>query len=206
METLIKDSNSSFNIYVLEMDDTLNKYSNLNRLDQIEKVIEEHSEIHAWVRLFLDLDDQVFNNGFEGYVSNGYHNTDIFSFNSQLSSEDDNVHQKLIELTKSIFKGKNSNNYNEFLKIISDFSISLDLDDTMEEDCDGCDGKGYEEDDEGDDYQDCDHCDGKGYIIIENNNFELIDHQTTELLKSLTKRYVSIKNDIFNEFAEYIEK
>ena len=51
------------NVYVHEMDDTVNNLRGEDRITLIKQVIKQHSLEHGWIRLFLDYDYQVCNGG-----------------------------------------------------------------------------------------------------------------------------------------------
>ena len=196
------------NKYVNEMDDTINKHIDDNRIEQINAVIKEHSLVHGWIRLWLDWDYQVNNGGVSQYVCNNYHTTSANGCFSKTSDNDD-VHQELVLLTEKFLEENDIPLGNDLLSILKDFKITLDDEYYIEECCNTCGGNGLEEhyNEDADEYEDveCSTCDGSGEEEVYNERYEEPDYNTEALFKQLDKRYYKINDELMFQIANTLE-
>ena len=52
------------NNFIKEIDKTISNIKIDNKIQEINIILEEHSIEHAWIRLFVEFDNQVSNGGF----------------------------------------------------------------------------------------------------------------------------------------------
>lgn len=185
--------------FVDEMDDVFNQHLDDNRLNQIKAVKEKLSLEHAFIRLFLDYDYQVCNGGHVQYVGNGYHSTEQSGFFQDVS-DNCNIHEELISLSKEFFKKYPVKLSTDFIKIIEEFHIDIDDEREIEETCHECQGDGYNPENE-DEYEDCYECDGSGMVMVDNQNRGEIDSGTAILFEELDDKYYKISDNLIAAIA-----
>lgn len=190
------------NKFVHEIEEFFNKYSSDNQLEQIKIIKEKLSLEHAFIRLFLDYDYQVCNGGHQQYVDNGYHSTEQYGCMDNVSENSD-IHEELVNLSKLFFEKYPIKLAEDFLKIIGDFKISTDKESETEENCYECDGHGYifENIEEEEEEKECEECNGDGYVMVDNQNHGNIDHSTEILFRELDHRYFQINENLIAGIA-----
>lgn len=208
MNTSITTDEQAYNVinqFVKEIENVINEHKDNDRLEQIKAIIEKHSIVHGWIRLWLDWDYQVNNGGVSQYVDNGYHSTFQKGCMDNTRSED-NIHQELVRLTEDFLKSYPVDLGHTFLSIIKDFKITLDDEEMITECCDTCDGSGteyeYDEDSEEEISSVCSNCDGTGECDNYNENYNNPDFDTRNLFDKLTKRYYAISDSFIIQVAE----
>lgn len=185
--------------FVDEMDEVFNQHLDDNRLNQIKAVKEKLSLEHAFIRLFIDYDYQVCNGGHVQYVGNGYHSTEQSGFFQDVS-DNCNIHEELISLSKEFFKKYPVKFSTDFIKIIEEFHIEIDNEREIEEICLECQGSGCNEENEDED-EDCYECDGSGEIMVDNPNRGEIDSGTAILFEELDDKYYKISDNLIAAIA-----
>ena len=85
----------------------------------------------------------------------------------------------------------------DILKIMEEFYVELDMDRTVDGDCDECEGSGNVYDDEGEPHR-CDYCGGSGVDQIDNENYGCIINDYT--LNQLDDRYYEIYEEWMDVF------
>ena len=204
------------NEYLEEMDATITEASkDGNRIEVINAVIKNHSMEHGFLRLFLDLDYQVCNGGFEQYTGNGYHSTEQAGCTSDVSEEAD-IHERLVELSKEFFEKYDIPQSEEFMSIITTYKVEIDTEYEIEEDCEKCSGSGtvteqeLVEDEDGEEYyedteEECGECGGCGWVDIHNPQHGCVTSSCSEMYSKLDDRYYAINDDLIVEIAKNLK-
>lgn len=204
------------NRYVAEMDTTITEASKEgNRIEAVNAVIEKHSMEHGFLRLFLDLDYQVCNGGFQQYTDNGYHSTQQAGFMSDVSEEAD-IHERLIELSKEFFEKYDIALSEKFMSIIKEYEVEIDTEYEIEEDCEECSGSGtvtdqeLVEDEDGEEYyedteEECGECGGCGWVNINNPQHGCVTSSCSEIYSKLDDRYYAINDALIVEIAKNLK-
>lgn len=194
------------NNFIKEIDKTISNIKIDNKIQEINIILEEHSIEHAWIRLFVEFDNQVCNGGFFQYTINGCHSSKKLTNLIEVSDYDD-VHQKFVKLSEQFFNSHQIKLRDTFLSIIKKFHVPLDLDEIVVQKCYTCDGSGENlKNVEDDDYIDfCHKCHGRGKIEINNIHYHALNPYAEILFKKLDKEYYAISDALIIQIAKYLK-
>jgi hypothetical protein len=198
-----KESYAIIQSYFDETNETIESLKGKDRLEQMEDITKDYSYIHALLILLRDYHYQVNNGGHMQYVDNSYHTTEGNGFFAN-ATINDNIHQELISLMERFISENETQYCDDELSIMKDMKLSIDTEESSEEQCSECNGQGTIEDD-GEDDEDCDYCDASGYVDEPNPEYKELDYDTHELFSKLDTRYYAINDNVIIEIGNILK-
>lgn len=201
--TTVENSYPVINSLIAEMQpifDAERKFQ--DRLETINLIETSLSPLHAFIRLFSDFQTQVTQNGLSGYFTNGTHSSIQAGCMDDISKDDD-LFQKLIELTeKHKFLFDDPDSISSLLTLLNAIDIQIDLESEEEVTCSECFGNcTIEQDDE---EVDCPSCDGTGWETESNQNKGQLTASCKEKLSNIENDFLKLDDKIFISIANRI--
>lgn len=174
----------------------------------IDEILSDKDIFDAWLGLFANYTYQVSNGGHFQYVDNGYHSSHQSGCLDKVHHDDD-LHQKLIQLTAKLNNILHSELLSTLQSILSEMVLELDLDEGDDVTCHHCGGdcvvNEWDDDEEEDIQVDCTECGGEGEYYEDNPNFQDLTDDTKTLLQALDDRHDEISVHIIDEIEEFIK-
>lgn len=180
---------------------------NLNTSCLSEIDFSSFSPMDEFLIRFQPFSYQVSNGGHQQYIYNKCNTSK--KTKEGFISDDSDLHKLLIESAENL--PFDSIVMDNFIKILNDFEVKIDLEEGDDEICENCSGTGevYNEDYD-EEYDDeelrmthCDDCCGHGEIYVDNENFR--DLNNISELENLDDRFYAIFDDLISVIEENIE-
>ena len=117
------------------------------------------------------------------------------------SSDNDDIHQYFVNLTIQFFEKYSIVQLKDkFLKLLKEFNIDIDDERETDEDCEECNGEGYNEDE-----QLCEECNGDGTVMVDNQNYGEIDEYSYYIFEKLDRLYYGFNEDLFIQIVNALK-